>query len=150
MTTTTSIAVPESQDVYAKKALLGSAVGYAMDGFVLLFLGFMLSAIAAELHLTPTQAGSLVTWTLVGAVAGGVIFGMLSDYLGRVRVLTWTILLFAVFTGLCGLAQGYWDLLAYRTIAGLGLGGEFGIGMALAAEAWPASQRARVSSYVGL
>jgi MFS family permease len=55
-----------------------------------------------------------------------------------------------VFTGLCGLAQGYWDLLAYRTIAGLGLGGEFGIGMALAAEAWPASQRARVSSYVGL
>ena len=150
MTTTTTIDVPASQDVYAKKALLGSAVGYAMDGFDLLILGFMLSAIAAELHLTPTQAGSLVTWTLVGAVAGGVIFGMLSDYLGRVRVLTWTILLFAVFTGLCGLAQGYWDLLAYRTIAGLGLGGEFGIGMALAAEAWPASQRARVSSYVGL
>jgi MFS family permease len=150
MTTTTTIDVPEGQETYAKKALLGSAVGYAMDGFDLLILGFMLSAIAAELHLTPTQAGSLVTWTLIGAVAGGVLFGMLSDYLGRVRVLTWTILLFAVFTGLCGLAQGYWDLLAYRTIAGLGLGGEFGIGMALAAEAWPASQRARVSSYVGL
>ena len=66
------------------------------------------------------------------------------------RVLTWTILLFAVFTGLCALAQGYWDLLVYRTIAGLGLGGEFGIGMALVAEAWPARQRARVSSYVGL
>src|SRR5207302_2074166 len=65
-------------------------------------------------------------------------------------VLTWTILLFGVFTGLCALAQGYWDLLAYRTIAGLGLGGEFGIGMALAAETWPASKRARVSSYVGL
>ena len=66
------------------------------------------------------------------------------------RVLTWTIVLFAVFTGLCALAQGYWDLLAYRAIAGLGLGGEFGIGMALVAEAWPASKRARVSSYVGL
>jgi len=63
---------------------------------------------------------------------------MLSDYYGRVRVLTWTILLFAVFTGLGALAQGYWDLLVYRTIAGLGLGGEFGIGMALVAEAWPA------------
>lgn len=148
--TTAAIEAPEVRGAYAHKALLGSAIGYAMDGFDLLILGFILSAIAAELHLTHTQAGSLVTWTLVGAVAGGVIFGMLSDYLGRVRVLTWTILLFAVFTGLCGLARGYWDLLAYRTIAGLGLGGEFGIGMALAAEAWPASQRARVSSYVGL
>ena len=77
-------------------------------------------------------------------------FGILADYYGRVRVLTWTILLFAVFTGLCALAQGYWDLLIYRTIAGLGLGGEFGIGMALVAEAWPASKRARATSYVGL
>jgi MFS family permease len=135
---------------YARKALIGSAVGYAMDGFDLLILGFMLSAIAAELHLTKAQAGSLVTWTLVGAVAGGVLFGMLSDYYGRIRVLTWTILLFAVFTGACAFAQGYWDLLIYRTIAGLGLGGEFGIGMALVAEAWPVAKRARVSSYVGL
>ena len=100
--------------------------------------------------LTPPQAGSLITWTLIGAVAGGILFGILSDYYGRVRVLTWTILLFAVFTGLCALAQGYWDLLIYRTIAGLGLGGEFGIGMALVAEAWPAKQRARACSYVAL
>ncbi len=135
---------------YAFKALICSAVGYAMDGFDLLILGFMLSAIAAELHFTPAQSGSLVTWTLIGAVAGGIVFGMLSDYFGRVRVLTWTILLFAVFTGLCAFAHGYWDLLAYRTVAGLGLGGEFGIGMALAAEAWPAEKRARVSAYVGL
>jgi MFS family permease len=48
------------------------------------------------------------------------------------------------------LAQGYWDLLIYRAIAGLGLGGEFGIGMALVAEAWPARLRARACSYVGL
>ncbi|HDR1132846.1 MFS transporter [Pasteurella multocida] len=132
------------------KALLGSAVGYAMDGFDLLILGFMLSAISADLALTPAQSGSLVTWTLIGAVAGGLIFGALSDKYGRVRVLTWTIVLFAVFTGLCAFAQGYWDLLIYRTIAGIGLGGEFGIGMALAAEAWPARHRAKASSYVAL
>jgi len=135
---------------YGWRALAGSTVGYAMDGFDLLILGFMLSAISSELMLSQSQAGSLVTWTLVGAVAGGIIFGSLSDYYGRVRVLTWTIVLFAVFTGLCAVAQGYWDLLIYRTIAGLGLGGEFGIGMALAAEAWPAKHRARVSSYVAL
>lgn len=137
-------------DADARKALLASAIGYAMDGFDLLMLGFILRAISAELHLTPSEAGSLVTATLFGAVAGGILFGMLSDKVGRVRVLTWTILLFGVFTGLSSLAQGYWDLLAYRTIAGLGLGGEFGIGMALVAEAWPPHLRARVSSYVGL
>jgi MFS family permease len=134
----------------ARKALWGSALGYAMDGFDLLILGFMLRVISADLQLTPAQSASLVTATLIGAVVGGLVFGILSDRLGRVRVLTWTIVLFAVFTGLCALAQGYWDLLIYRTIAGIGLGGEFGIGMALVAEAWPASKRARASSYVGL
>ncbi|WP_353553239.1 MFS transporter [Paraburkholderia terrae] len=143
-------AAQDARPGYAARALIASVLGYAMDGFDLLILGFMLPAIAADLHLSSTQAGSLVTWTLVGAVAGGVIFGVLSDYFGRVRMLTWTILIFAVFTGLCALAQGYGDLLAYRTIAGIGLGGEFGIGMTLVAEAWPAAQRARVSSYVGL
>jgi benzoate transport len=135
---------------YGWKALAGSVIGYAMDGFDLLILGFMLPAISASLGLTSTQAGSLVTWTLIGAVAGGLIFGTMSDHYGRIRVMTWTILIFAVFTGLCAFAQGYSDLLVYRTIAGIGLGGEFGIGMALAAEAWPASKRGRVSAYVGL
>ncbi|MGN4065234.1 MFS transporter [Burkholderia gladioli] len=145
-----SIASPEPVSRYAWKALAGSAIGYAMDGFDLLILGFMLPAISAALKLDAGQAGALVTWTLVGAVAGGLIFGALADRHGRVRVLTWTIALFAVFTGLCALAQGFADLLVYRTIAGVGLGGEFGIGMALAAEAWPAAKRARVSSYVAL
>jgi len=134
----------------AIKALIGSALGYAMDGFDLLILGFMLRMITTDLGLSPAQGASLVTATLIGAVLGGILFGMLSDRIGRVRVLTYTIVVFAVFTGLCGLAQGYYDLLIYRTLAGLGLGGEFGIGMALVAEAWPPSMRARASSYVGL
>jgi MFS family permease len=141
---------PTTVDRYAIKALIGSALGYAMDGFDLLILGFMLKSISTDLSLTPAQGASLVTATLIGAVIGGVVFGMLSDRIGRIRVLTYTIVVFAVFTGLCGLAQGYYDLLVYRTIAGLGLGGEFGIGMALVAESWPSSMRARVSSYVGL
>ncbi|MBN4666541.1 MFS transporter [Pandoraea nosoerga] len=142
--------VPPQDNAYANRALWASAIGYAMDGFDLLILGFILPAIAADLALTSAQSGALVTWTLVGAVVGGIVFGMLSDRYGRVRVLSWTILVFAVFTGMCALAQGYWDLLAYRTIAGIGLGGEFGIGMALAAEACAPERRARASSFVGL
>jgi benzoate transport len=141
---------PQKVNSAAIKALWGSALGYAMDGFDLLILGFVLRFIAVDLHLTPAQGASFVTATLIGAVIGGLVFGMLADRLGRVRILTWTIVLFAVFTGLCAFSQGYWDLLTYRTIAGIGLGGEFGIGMALVAESWPADKRGRASSYVGL
>jgi len=144
------LSAPTTVDRNAIKALIGSGLGYAMDGFDLLILGFMLKYIAKDLSLTQAQAASLVTATLIGAVVGGIGFGMLSDRIGRVRVLTWTIVVFAVFTGCCGLAQGYYDLVFYRGAAGVGLGGEFGIGMALVAEAWPASKRARASSYVGL
>ncbi len=130
--------------------MVAAISGYAMDGFDLLILGFMLPAISVSLALSTSQAGSLVTWTLIGAVLGGIFFGHLSDRLGRIRVLTFTILMFSVFTGLCAVAQGYWDLLAYRTLAGMGLGGEFGIGMALIAEVWPASKRNRASAWVGI
>ena len=136
----------EHVSAYGWKALAGSVIGFSMDGFDMLILGFMLPAISAGLALTSTQAGSLVTWTMLGADACGLIFGTLSDHLGRIKVLTWTILIFAVFTGLCALARGYWDLVAHRAIAGVGLGGEYGIGMALAAEAWPSGKRASASS----
>src|SRR5262250_286970 len=150
MATAQAVAAEHRVTAYGWKALAGSVIGYSMDGFDMLILGFMLADISTDLVLTSTQAGSLVTWTLVGAVAGGLIFGTMSDHFGRIRVLSWTILIFAAFTGLCAFARGYWDLVAYRLIAGLGLGGEFGIGMTLAAEAWPASKRARASSYVSL
>ncbi|WP_066565733.1 MFS transporter [Snodgrassella sp. CFCC 13594] len=132
------------------KAMVAAISGYAMDGFDLLILGFMLPAISASLLLNHSQAGSLVTWTLIGAVLGGIVFGHLSDRYGRIKILSLTILMFSVFTGLCALAQGYWDLLIYRTLAGVGLGGEFGIGMAMIAEAWPTEKRNRASAWVGI
>ncbi|PKH23540.1 MFS transporter [Enterobacterales bacterium CwR94] len=139
-----------AKDATPGKAMVAAVSGYAMDGFDLLILGFMLPAIAVSLSLTSSEAGSLVTWTLIGAVIGGILFGHLSDRLGRIRVLTFTILMFSLFTGLCAFAQGYWDLLIYRTLAGMGLGGEFGIGMALIAEAWPPHKRNRASAWVGM
>jgi MFS family permease len=76
---------------YGWKALAGSAIGLSMDGFDMLILGFMLPGISTALALTSTQAGSLVTWIMLGAVVGGLIFGTMSDHFGRIRVLTWTI-----------------------------------------------------------
>ena len=132
------------------KAMLAAVSGYAMDGFDLLILGFILPTISLSLTLDAAQSGSLVTGTLIGAVIGGILFGYLSDRYGRMRILTTTILMFAVFTGLCAFSQGYWDLLTYRTLAGVGLGGEFGIGMALIAETWPKNKRNSASAWVGV
>jgi benzoate transport len=139
--------VPERS---GRTAVLASAIGYGLDGFDLLILSFALSGIIASFGLTNTAAGSLNTLTLLGAVVGGIVFGILSDRFGRVRMLTWSILLFAVFTGLSALAQGFLDLGIYRFVAGIGIGGEFGIGMTLAAEAVPPGWRARATSWVGV
>jgi MFS family permease len=65
----------------------------------------MLRVISADLKLSLAQGASLVTATLIGAVIGGIVFGMISDRLGRVRVLRWTIVVFAVCTGLCALSS---------------------------------------------
>src|SRR5215467_12212428 len=93
--TTAAMLLPDRVTSYGWKALAGSVIGYSMDGFDMLILGFMLAAISTELGFTSAQAGSLVSWTLAGAVFGGLLFGVLSDHCGRIRVLTWTILVFA-------------------------------------------------------
>jgi len=140
----------EKPDKRAWQAVGASAVGYAMDGFDLLILGFALTAITATFSLSGTQAGSLATITLLGAVLGGFVGGILSDYIGRVKVLTYSILIFAVFTALTGLSPNFALLTVFRFVAGIGLGAEFGVGMTLAAETWPAKMRARATSYVAL
>lgn len=138
------------EERYGRKAVFASAIGYGLDGFDLLILSFALSGIIATFQLTDVEAGSLHTVTLLGAVLGGIVFGVLADKFGRVRMLTYSVILFAVFTGLSAIATGYTDLAIYRFIAGIGIGGEFGIGMTLAAEAVPAKMRARATSWVAI
>ena len=145
-----SVAPPEADNNYGRKAVFASAIGYGLDGFDLLILSFAISGIITSFHISESKAGWLSTLTLLGAVTGGFLFGILSDKFGRVRMLTWTVVIFAVFTGLSAVAQGYTDLAVYRFVAGIGIGGEFGIGMTLAAEAVPATMRARATSWVGV
>lgn len=134
----------------ARRALFAAMSGYALDGFDLLILGFMMVPLAADLHLTSTQTGGLVTWTLLGGAIGGSVFGILADYFGRARILSISILIFSGFTFLCAFATSYTDLFIYRILAGIGLGCEFGVGVTLATEAFPKSMRKRISACVGM
>ena len=71
---------------------------------------------------------------LLGWAFGGFLFGILADYIGRVRTLAFSIALYSVFTGLQGLSQGILDFAIYRFIAGLGTGAELMVGIPLLAE----------------
>jgi MFS family permease len=70
---------------------------------------------------------------MVGWATGGVVFGILGDRIGRVRTMVWTILCYTLFTGLSMFATGIWDFNAYRFLCGLGVGGQFSVGVALVA-----------------
>ncbi|SFG49733.1 MFS transporter [Sporolactobacillus nakayamae] len=135
---------------YQHKTLWASIVGYAMDGLDMMMLAFVLPLIIAYYSINPAQAGSISTITMLGVVIGGYIFGILADSYGRVRVFTWTILIFSVFTGLCAFAPNFETFNIFRFLSGLGLGGEFGIGMTLVTETWPKKLRTRATSYVAL
>ncbi len=82
------------------------------------------------------QAAFLVGWAL-----GGTFFGRLGDRLGRSRTLALTVLTYAVCTGLCAFAQTWWQLMFFRFVAALGIGGEWAVGASLIAETWPKTWR---------
>jgi len=83
-----SVAPPEADNNYGRKAVFASAIGYGLDGFDLLILSFAISGIITSFHISESKAGWLSTLTLLGAVTGGFVFGILSDKFGRVRMLT--------------------------------------------------------------
>ena len=85
--------------------------------------------------------GIIMALQLSGWAVGGIVFGIVADYLGRTRTMVLTILIYALFTGLSALSQEWWHLAAFRFMAGLGIGGEWACGVALIAETWPARSR---------
>ena len=78
---------------------------------------------------------------LVGWGIGGMFFGALGDRFGRARMLTISVLLYSVFTGLTFFSQSYWDFALCRFVTGLGVGGVFGLAVALIAETVPDTAR---------
>jgi MFS family permease len=86
---------------------------------------------------------------LLGAAAGGLVFGWIGDRLGRVRAMVFSVLAYALFTGVCGLAQAPWQLGVLRFLAALGMGGEWSLGVALVMESWPARARPALAGVIG-
>jgi MFS family permease len=79
---------------------------------------------------------------LVGWAIGGLIFGALGDRYGRARILSVSVLLYSAFTGLSALSTGFGDFCLYRFLTGLGVGGVFGLAVALVADSVPDQTRA--------
>ena len=81
--------------------------------------------------------------TLAASAAGGVVFGVVADRWGRTRALSLSILIYSVFTALCGIAQNVTQLAVFRLFLGIGMGGEWASGAALVSETWPAEHRGK-------
>lgn len=135
---------------YRKKTVVASVAGLTLEGMDIMFISFAMTMIISEFNIDLATGGLISSITNIGMLLGGIIFGVLADKFGRVKVFTNTVLLFAIGTALTGLATNIEQVYIYRFIAGLGAGGEYGIGMALVAEAWPKNKQGRASSYVSV
>lgn len=116
--------------------LLSAILGYVTDGYNLLIITFVLPSITKSLAISTEQAGLIVTAQLLASIIGGALFGRLGDVRGRKNALMWSIAVFSLGALLSAFSWGYSSLLVTRVIAGIGLGGEWGVGMALFNEAW--------------
>lgn len=135
---------------YRKKTVVASVAGLTLEGMDIMFISFAMTMIISEFNINLATGGLISSITNIGMLLGGMIFGVLADKYGRVKVFTYTVLLFAIGTALTGLATNIEQVYLYRFIAGIGAGGEYGIGMALVAEAWPKNKQGRASSYVSV
>jgi SHS family sialic acid transporter-like MFS transporter len=136
--------------------LIAAFLGWMFDGFEMGL--FPLIGGPALQDLLKVQAGDPVvnSWFsvviavfLVGAATGGVVFGWLGDRIGRVRAMSSSILTYALFTGLCGVATEAWHIAVLRFVASLGMGGEWSLGVALVNEIWPERSRALLAGLIG-
>ena len=126
-----------------RRALLASTLGWMLDGMDVTLYAMVIATLMRELHLSTSQAGLLASITLIASAAGGVLFGILADRIGRRTALMASIAVYSVFTAACGLAPSVSALATFRFILGLGIGGEWATGAALVAETWRPEHRGK-------
>ena len=135
---------------YQLLVLLVAWLGWVFDSMDATIYNLVLTPALRELlgsRNTPENigwyGGIILAIFLMGWALGGILLGILADYLGRARTLVIAILIYAVFTGLAGFAHSWWELAIYRFVTALGVGGEWASGAILVAEVLPESLRVK-------
>jgi len=135
--------------------LTAAFLGWMFDGVEMAI--FPVVARPALQELLGTQAdqavgpwmGYITALFLLGAAAGGLVFGWLGDKVGRVRAMVASILTYSICTGACYFAGAAWQLGVMRFLAALGMGGEWSLGVALVMECWPEGKRPLMAGIIG-
>jgi MFS transporter, SHS family, lactate transporter len=129
----------------AGHTLLASFLGWTLDAFDFFVLVFVVSAIAADFHRSVADIAFTITATLMMRPLGALIFGWLADRYGRRIPLMIDVVFYSIVEVMSGLAPSYRTFLLLRALYGIGMGGEWGVGAALAMEAAPAATRGMLS-----
>ncbi len=137
---------------YQRLVLAVAWLGWVFDSMDATIYNLVLTPALRELlgaQATPASIGRyggvILAVFLVGWAAGGILFGIAADRFGRARTLVFTILIYALFTGMAGLSRSWRELCVYRFLTALGIGGEWAAGATLVAEVLPESSRVRAA-----
>ncbi|APX68810.1 MFS transporter [Brucella sp. 6810] len=140
-TTTSRTAVKPEQSRIWILVFIFSFLGLMIDGADLMLLSYSLTSIKAEFGLTSIEAGSLGSITLAGMAIGGIYGGWACDRFGRVKTVSWTIVLFSIGTAVLGLTHSYFQFAVARFVSSLGLGALYVACNTLMAEYVPTKYR---------
>lgn len=139
-----------SLDKNNRRALASAIVASGTDDLNVMFLSFSMASIIKELSISSAQAGWIATITNLGMLLGGLVFGVLADRYNKFKVFKWTIVIFAIATGLIYFTTSLPYLYIMRFIAGIGVGGEYGVAIAIMAGIVPKEKMGRISSLNGI
>jgi SHS family lactate transporter-like MFS transporter len=124
-----------------RNSFLASLLGWMMDAFDYFIVVFVYAAIAKEFHLSTEKVAFLTTATLVMRPVGAILFGLWADRRGRRIPLLVNVVFYSFVGFLCAFAPNFTVLIVLRMLYGIGMGGEWGLGAALAMEKIPANRR---------
>lgn len=133
-----------------KRALVTSILGSGLDDMNVMFLSFSLSSIIADLNLSGAAAGWIGTITNLGMLLGGLVFGVLADRYNKFNVFKITVLIFSLATGFIYFVNHLYMLYLLRFIAGIGVGGEYGVAFSIMAGIVPKNKLGRIASLNGI
>src|SRR6202789_1299540 len=124
-----------------RRAFTACFLGWTLDAFDFFLLTFCLDAIAVTFHVSLVTAAKSIFWTLLMRPVGAVVFGALAEKFGRRPTLMINVVSYSVFVMASALAPTFGWFLAMRALFGVAMGGEWGVGAALALESLPAEGR---------